>query len=316
MVKVSGSLDSTFWTTQRKNAFRMINTAAGNVVGFTTRKAQRSQRKRLRYTSDFQDSAVEWANLDEPTKEDWIALGAEYGLTGWQAFLQRATLQAQLGATRYGVLPVGQAYFGGGSEIDNYGTNAIANYRMGTLYIASDTISATLEQDHPQNYNIRRRIPLSKRVFETVAVNEVVLLPLTIGISWRMITDSDYENIAARFYARIEYETEEGTDYLEQGFDFEPSNEWQRDTLEIAEAPGTILGYALFIDVAGMEGRFEFDNILAYHTATNWAIDATCDNVNPTYLPQWGDINKTWQVSSTGGDVFLESRYINDLTLE
>lgn len=316
MAKTTGNLDNTFWGLQRQSAARVINATAGQVIGLQRRRAPRRVRDRLRAQTGFPAASVFWRSLSDTQKGDWSAVGATYGLTGWQVFLQRGVEQWRRGPTELGAYSYGDAFYGLGSDVENLAANEIYSYKGGKIELFSASGVVNFTQAHPQDYTIRRRIPESKQVFENVDVNEVLVLPLTIGISYNIITDTEGDTPSAEFIAKIEYETESGPAFDEQGFTLERDSGWQRDTLIITETLGPIIGYSLQLRLSDFSGTVIFDNVQASHTATNWAIDPACNDVAPVYLTQWGNINPTWTTDADESTAVLSTTLIDQLTIE
>lgn len=316
MAKTQGELDNTFWNLQRGSPAKFINVSQNQTMGFIRRRATRSTKNRLRQQSPLSLSSTIWKDLTQTQKDDWTFVAADYGLNGWQLFVQRGTEQQLRGPTELGAYTFGNAFYGFGSDLENNEPGTLANYKAGKVSIITNPVGILIEQAHPASYNVRRRIPQSQQVFETVAVNEELILPLTIGVSYRTMLNEAGENPDAKFYARIEYETESGTAYDEQGFTLELGDGWTRDSLIITEAPGAVLGYSLFFSFTDLDGEFWFDNVEAVHTGTNWAIDPFCNNVAPEILPQWGNVNPTWQKNVTDEFALLETALIDELSLE
>lgn len=316
MAKTNGNLDATFWNLQRQSAAKIINATAGQVIGLRRKRPTRRTRERLRRQTGFPAASVFWRSLSDTQKNDWSNVGATYGLTGWQVFLQRGVEQWRRGPTELGAYTYGNAFFGLGSDVENLDANEIYNYKGGKIDLLVAECVVNFTQAHPENYQIRRRIAESKQVFTTVDVNEVLVLPLTIGISYNISTDEEGPEPDAQFIARIEYETESGTAFDEQGFTLERDTGWQRDTLIITETLGPIIGYSLVLRLVDFSGTVIFDNIEASHTAANWAIDPACDDVAPIYLPQWGDINPTWASDTDENTAVLSTTFVGSLSIE
>lgn len=316
MAKTTGNLDATFWNLQRQSAAKVINATAGQVIGLQRRRSSRRNRDRLRRQTGFPAASVFWRSLSDTQKGDWSDVGATYGLTGWQVFLQRGVEQWKRGPTELGAYTYGDAFFGLGSDVENLEANQIFNYKGGKIDLLSASGVVNFTQAHPQNYTLRRRIPESHQVFENIDVNEVLVLPLTIGISYNITTESEGDEPSAEFIARIEYETEGGSAFDEQGITLERDTGWQRDTLVITETLGVIIGYSLVLRFTDFSGTVVFDNIESSHTASNWAIDPACNDVAPIYLTQWGNINPTWATDSPLSTAVLSTTLVDELTIE
>lgn len=286
------------------------------MLGLQRRRATRRTRNRLRLQTGFPAASIFWRGLSDLQKADWASVGQAYGLTGWQIFLQRGIEQWKRGPVELGSYSYGNAFYGYGSDEENLSPGEIANYKAGKIELFASEGVVNFTQAHPQNYNIRRRNPQSKQVFETFAVSEGLVLPLTIGISYNIVTSNEGTNPNAEFIARIEYETESGTAYDEQGFTLERDTGWQRDTLIITDTLGPIIGYSLELRFTDFSGTVKFDNVEATYLSTNWAIDPACNDVAPEYLPQWGEINPTWATSSPESIAVITTTFIDDLTIE
>lgn len=315
MTKTSGPLDSTFWGMQRQAPARIINMSGGQVIGLTRRKVSRRVKNRLRQQSPFKLASLMWRELDQSQRDDWSAVATGYGLNGWQLFLQRSEEQQKNGPVELGGYSYALAYYGFGSAEENNNPDHIALYTAGRLDIVAPGTGAIISQNHPDLYKLRRIIPQSKRVFETVEIEEVLNLPLEIATSWKTDLTAAGPLPTAEFYVKIEYDNGGITDYYQKGFHLGLQDEWQRDTLTIAPTLGTIYGYSLSFALTDCVGSLWFDNVRAEHTGTNWAIDPFCYDVNQKLVQQWGDINRPWEFEEGAATAILKTEKIDKLTI-
>lgn len=315
MTKTTGDFDSTFWNMQRQAPAKIINVSGGQVIGLQRRQVSRRVKKRLREQSPLRLASVIWQNLEQSQRDDWQTVASGYGLSGWQLFVQRGTEQQQRGPVELGGYSYAWAYYGFGSVEEDNNPDYIALYLAGRLDIAAPADEVIITQQHDEFYNIRRIIPQSKRVFETVEIEEKLNLPLEIATSWRTDLVASGGSPSVEFYATIEYDNDGITDYYKQGFALGLQDGWQRNSVVLTPTLGTIYGYSLSFALTDCIGTLWFDNVRAEHTGTNWALDPHCYNVNPPIVRQHGDIAQPWSFESGASSATLKSEKIDNLSL-
>lgn len=218
-----------------------------------------------------------WASLTEPEQAAWKAAAAVTSMNGWNLFVQDTAYRLKYG------LP-GLAT-----------PSLLHQYKVGRVELNVPAQAATLAQFHPRKYYISKKMPGKTTQREDVAIYEPFQLPLTIGCSFRSNLVAVTDEPKARFYA-IVYSSYQGrTIESEVGFDIPLTSGWQSQTATITEVIGLGRFYTLRIDLVGVRGWFEWDNVIAQHTGTNWARDKRCLDVNNELTTLNYQIEKSWE---------------------
>ena len=177
---------------------------------------------------------------------------------------------------------------------------------VGRVEIAAPATKVVLAQFHPILYYVSKKMRGNTTEREDVAVNERLQLPLEIGCSFRSNLTSAAAEPKAEFYA-IVYSSYQGrTIETKVGFDIPLTTGWTQQTASISGVIGVARSYDLYINLDGVRGWFEWDNVIAEHTGTNWARDKRCLDVNNELTVANYQIEKSWEEqflpSGTGFD--------------
>ena len=168
-------------------------------------------------------------------------------------------------------------------------------YMVGRLEINAPADHATLAQWHPHLYYVSKKMAGSTTVREDVAIYETLVLPLTISASYRCNIVPTSAGSRARMYAKI-YSTYQGENIeTEVGFDFTLETGWTSGTATASTVIGIVSHYDLWIEFIDCRGWFEWDNVVAEHTGTNWARDKRCNDVNNELSKINYQIEKSWE---------------------
>lgn len=219
----------------------------------------------------------EWHALSGAQRDAWKAAAQQNGQTGWRLFVQDTSYRLKYG------LP-------GLSE-----PSLFHQYKVAHVDIIAPASGVKLVQYHPASYYKRRKVPGSKASYEEVEVREILQLPLMFGLSYRTELTAVDENATIEIYAVVKSSYQGRTIENETRVSLPLSSDWARTTATVTEVVGVARSYNLFIAVAGARGGFEFDNVVCYHSGSNYARDARCGDVNNELTRLNYQVEKSWE---------------------
>lgn len=235
-----------------------------------------------------------WNALDTMTKDAWKAAGAAQSYNGWNLFVQDTAYRLKF-------------------EIEGLATpSTIHAYKCGEIVMASPADFFRLEQLHPVRYYRMKKVAGTKSQREPVAITEQLLLPLTIGLSYRSNLTSNGPNPYAKFYAAVT-RSYQSLDLIEEfGFDIPLSSDWARQTATLNEVVGTARWYSLYIELNDVLGTLQFDLLQSTHTGTNFARDFRCNNISAGFSNYNYQLPAAWAADSAEQGVTFGSVYPSD----
>lgn len=182
-----------------------------------------------------------------------------------------------------------------------YGISGLATpstlhqYKVGRVQIAGTADRVLLTQYHPEKYWINKKVKGNTSLREDVAVYEPFSLPLTIGMSYRSNLSQIGPEPKARFYAVVFSSYQGRTIETELNMPLEYTTGWTRSEVSLTDVTGLPRYYQLFIELEGLQGSFEWDNVLSEHSGMNWARDWRCSDVNNELTRANWQIEKSWE---------------------
>lgn len=185
-------------------------------------------------------------------------------------------------------------------------------YKVGRIEIAAPANRAKLVQYHPILYYINKKMRGSTTIRENVAITEKLALPLTIGLSYESNLGSSGASPKAEFYALIYSSYQGRTIETKIGLNLNLSQSWTSATAIATEVIGVARSYNLYIELTDVRGDFEFDNIIARHTATNYARDKRCNDVNNELTRSNFQIERSWEELTLPAGAAFDSIYPAD----
>lgn len=235
-----------------------------------------------------------WKSMSAPEQAAWKAAAAVTGMNGWNLFVQDTAYRI-----KYGIAGVAVP-------------SLIHQYKVGRIEIASPAQRVLLAQYHPNKYYVSKKMRGNTSQREDVAVVEPFQLPLEVGCSFRSKLTAVTGTPKARFYA-IVYSSYQGrTIESEVGFNIPLESDWQSQTSTITEVIGVGRDYNLWIELDGVRGVFEWDNVISRHTGTNWARDKRCLDVNNELTRVNYQIEKSWEEQFLPNGAQFDSVYPTD----
>jgi len=218
-----------------------------------------------------------WGALSAPEKLAWKNAGDQTNYNAWNLFVQDTSYRI-----KYGIPSIATP-------------SNLHQYKVGRIEINAPADSARLAQYHPEHYYKLQKVVGTKGFYEDVKITERLQLPLEVGLSYQCDLTATSGTPVARFYAEV-ISSYQGRDIETQvGIDFDLVTGWQRETITLTEALGVVRSYTLFIEFDDVRGWLEWDNVLSRHTATNWARDYRCNDVNNTLTRANYQIEKSWE---------------------
>lgn len=201
-------------------------------------------------------------------------------------------------------------------DIDGLATpSTLHQYKVGRIEIAAPAERVLLTQYHPRKYFVNKKMRGNTTIREDVPVYENFQLPLRIETSYRANLVPLRAAPKARFWAVVTSRYQGRNIETEVGIDFELSTGWTRNGATINEVIGEAVYYQLFIELDGVRGAFEWDNVVARHTGTNWARDWRCTDVNNELTRVNWQIEKSWEELFLPYNTGFDSIYPNDSIL-
>jgi len=226
--------------------------------------------------------------------EAWKTAAAASGQNWWNLFVQDTSYRM-----KYGIAGLATP-------------SPLHQYKVGRIEIAAPATRVKLAQFHPIKYYVSKKMRGATSVYEDLPVIEKLILPLTIGLSYRSSLGSAGSSPKAEFYAIIYSSYQGRTIETKIGLNLSLSSEWTRATVAATEVIGVARYYNLFIELTDCSGWFEFDNILAQHTGTNYARDKRCMDVNNELTRTNFQIEKSWEEQFLPTGSGFDSVYPND----
>lgn len=288
---------------------RFVSSVIKRKLTFTSRNSK----KGLTQKSLMPSLSVVWNNLDTVTKNNWNSAGAREGLTGWKEFLKDTALRRANGGEGFS------------TPQDDRQCN------VGRITLQSPATGIALEQLHPNNYYVLKKVRGTKSQYNPQLITEHVFLPLTIRMSYR--ADLQFLNGgevvgAGNFFAGLSRAGEEVTGggvarfYVEvyshyQGRDlktvlelpFNCDGNWHIESATLTGVFGVVRGYTAIIELDNCNGDFYFDNVSIEHSGLNWCRDPHCNNISQSFTGAFIQIPKAWDVDNLQDGATYHSFY-------
>ncbi len=224
----------------------------------------------FKYLSPF------WRALTTGQKQTWTDAGVFSFLSGWQLFVSDSSARIRNDLS-FPIAP-----------------SVLWQVRAGYIKIEAPASTLILKQDHPLDYIVARPIVGRSWKDEIVAINEPLSLPVTLKIRYKSDLVAFGGGQIARYKITV-WTSYQGEDiFTDFSIDFDEITDWKLDTVVTSSLRGIIIGYTLYIEIVGYRGELLFDNIEATHSATNWALDPRCDEINKTYEKAFALVPPFW----------------------
>lgn len=208
---------------------------------------------------------------------DWKTAAAAGGQNWWNLFVQDTSYRI-----KYGIAGIAHP-------------SPLHQYKVGRIEIAAPATRVKLVQYHPNLYYINKKMRGSTTIREDIPITEKLLLPLTIGLSYKSNLGSNGATPKVEFYAIIKSSYQGRTIETKVGLELNLSSQWTSATATSSAVIGVARAYDLFIELTDVVGYIEFDNVVANHTGTNYARDKRCNDINNELTRVNFQIEKSWE---------------------
>lgn len=235
-----------------------------------------------------------WDTLTPAEQDRWKLAAKTSRGNGWNLFVQDTAYRL-----KYGI---------GGLAAPSL----IHQYKVGRIEVNAPADRIVLAQFHPPAYYVNKKVRGNTTLHEDIRLEEKLVLPLVIGCSYRAQLIPTRPDYTARFYAIIYSSYQGRTIETEVGFNFSTACDWKRETRQKSAVLGTVRSYDIRIELDGVRGWLEWDNVLAKHTGTNFARDAKCNDVNNTLTRTNFQIEKSWEEQLLPAGASFDSVYPAD----
>lgn len=237
----------------------------------------KAQVVKLTTRSLLPEISARWAALSVAEQNQWKIAAAVSKMSGWALFVQDTAYRIKYGLA------------------GNATPSIYHQFKVGRIEINAPADRALLAQYHPERYFVSQKMRGNTTQRVDVPVNEILKLPLEVALSYRAQLTATSPDAVARFYAVIYSSYQGRTIETEVGFDLQTQTTWRQDNAQSSGIIGTPRYYNLWLEFNHIRGWFEWDNVRAVHTGTNWARDPRCTDVNNELSKVNFQIEKSWE---------------------
>jgi hypothetical protein len=268
---------------------RFINSRVSKKNVFISRKSA----KGLSQRSLLPTVAAAWNAFSDAEKLAWSDAGAVVNLNGYRLFTQDHC--ARIIAGLAGVAT----------------PSLLHQSRIGQIHIEAPATSMSMIQLHPHNYYVLHKVPKTKSMYEPVIVTEDIALPLEIGLNYKADLVAEGADPYAVMYAKV-WHSYQGIDrYTFLELDLDLLSVWKSASATLSAVLGHVIAYELYFELNDVRGDLYFDNLVAEHSAQNWARDPFCKDINTLFTKQFFQIPKHWAAVDLPDGSWFESNYLD-----
>lgn len=272
---------------------RVVDPRRYGTAGFNGHLLSPAAKNKVSQRSLLPQISAYWASLTTGEKNAWKAAGDEMSYNAWNLFVQDTAYRLKFGLSGLAT------------------PSTLHQYKVGKLQITAPASAARLAQYHPISYYVSRKVKGSKALYEDVKLTEKLVLPLTVGLSFKSALTATSGTPIAKFYATIISSYQGRNINNTCGFDIPLTSDWQRQTAICTEVIGVVRSYNLYLTFTDVRGQFYWDNLLAEHTATNWARDFRSTDVNNELTRANYQIEKSWEEELLPTGSAFDSVYVD-----
>lgn len=246
-------------------------------VATQRRNFSRAKKAQLRSSQVFTRCSNLWASLSDTEKANWTAAGAEMGLSGWQLFLKDTGYRLTHG-------------------LPGLATPSTLHQTMaGHLHLAGDGGWFTLEQHHPNFYNLYQKVEGTKALFKKIRVQDILSWPVHFELSYK----SNLNYFYGLGYGVISFEVFfrgiGGADDRYKSWGIDENTDWKQISEDLDFGVGRIYDYMVQIQFWCVEGDIWFDNLKISFGGHDYAIDPYFENVEGKFArAEAFNIRKPW----------------------
>lgn len=235
-----------------------------------------------------------WNDLGDAGRNAWKLAGAVTKQNGWNLFVQDTAFRIKHDI--------------GGLAVPS----TLHQYKVGRIEINAPAQRVVLAQFHPNKYYVSKKLPGKTTQREDVPIFEYLHLPLTVGCSFRSNLTAVSGTPKVKFYARVFSSYQGRTIETDIGFDIPLTSGWDSETATVSDVLGVVRYYNLFIELDGVRGWLEWDNVRSVHSGTNFARDLRCNDVNNQLTRVNFQIEKSWEEQFLPSGTGFDSVYPDD----
>lgn len=253
----------------------------------------RKKKKGLTQRSLLPQLGQMWAALSSAQREAWSAAGAECNLNGWRLFVRDTCARIY-------------------NDLSGTATPSLLHQAfVGNLHIEAPANEIKIQQLHPGNYYVSRKVRGTKSLYQPVPITEALILPLEISLNYKANLVAVGAGAFAKFYARV-WRSYQGRDYGQDlALDLDLSCNWQNAAATLAAVHGQYISYSLFFHLYNVRGDLYFDNLEANHSGQNWARDPFCQDILQGYTRAFYQIPQHWAAVTLPAGAHFDSVYLD-----
>lgn len=234
-----------------------------------------------------------WNSLTQEERDAWTDTGKLTNLSGFSHFLKDRAFRIK-------------------NDLEGFATpNEYHQVEVGLLRVESPATGLKIQQLHPKNYWVQRKIAGTKKQYQPVAVTEDFDLPIDISINYKSDLTSVGAGSFAKFYC-IVYSHYQGRNIETPcEISFPLVHDWATLTASLSSVVGLVRGYTAFLEIYNARGDLLVDNIEINHSAQNWCRDPFCYDINQSFTKAFYQIPKHWAAVDVPEGAYFESVYMN-----
>lgn len=237
--------------------------------------------------------STEWNNLDQSTRDLWNSAGAESALTGFKCFLKDKAARIR-------------------NELSGFATpSTLHQVNAGLLHIESPATEIKIEQLHPLNYWVQKKVTGTKNQYQPILITESFDLPIDVAISYKSSLTALGADSFAKFYALVYSHYQGRIIETPCEVNFSLSSGWTRDSASLDAVIGRVRGYTAFVEIFNCTGDLWIDNIEINHSAQNWCRDPYCNDIDQGFTKAFFQVPKHWNAVDIPDGAFFGSVYYN-----
>lgn len=249
------------------------------------------RKKGVSQRSLLPDCALIWNAFSQEEKDAWNLAGTYTNLSGWKLFVKDKI---------YRIV----------NDIAGEAMPSIYHQALvGQLHIEAPAQEIEIFQPHPYAYYISKKVTGTKGMYSPVLVQEKLVLPLTIGLSYKSNLVSIGEGSFAELYAVVRRLYQGVNIDTELIIDLDLQTDWKVATAVLSSVLGQYTSYSLYIHLYKLTGDLFIDNIKAMHTSQNWARDKDCNDINQVFTRAYYQVPKHWAALELPEGSWYESVY-------
>ena len=256
-----------------------------------------------------------WQSLTQGERDAWNSAGVVADMSGFKLFVRDKSLRIA-------------------NDIEGYAIpNNLYQTTVGTLIVSDPATSLKIEQLHPHEYWVQRKVKGTRSQYEPIKIVEDFALPLQIKINYKadltaletsedsaecgvaecgvVILGTFASGVIARFYC-ICYSHYQGLTFENTvEIPFTLQQDWTSAEATLGPIIGKDRGYTAFIEIENARGTVWFDNIEIIHSAQNWCRDPHTLDLDQSFTKAFYQIPKHWAPVDISDGAFFGSLYYN-----